>query len=113
MLERFGKYPLPANVRADLLDYISRYGRVKLVRDGSRLLLVSDDRALLAEILHHPRLAPLVIGQGPDGALVIHPAQRGHLKHALVQFGYPAEDLAGYVDGAPLEVALRATSAQG
>src|SRR5437016_7872611 len=51
VLERFGKYPLPDNVRADMLDYVSRYGRVKLVRDGSRLMLVSDDRALLAEIL--------------------------------------------------------------
>src|SRR6059036_4351435 len=57
VLERFGKYPLPDNVRADMLDYVSRYGRVKLVRDGSRLMLVSDDRALLAEILHHPRFA--------------------------------------------------------
>ena len=34
VLERFGKYPLPDNVRADVLDYVSRYGRVKLVRDG-------------------------------------------------------------------------------
>ena len=32
---------------------------------------------------------------------------RGHLKQALVQFGFPAEDLAGYVDGAPLAVGLR------
>src|SRR5947209_4249538 len=112
VLERFGKYPLPDNVRADMLDYVSRYGRVKLVRDDSRLMLVSDDRALLAEILHHPRFASLVIGHCPDGALVIDPAQRGHIKHALVQFGYPAEDLAGYVDGARLEVALRATRAQ-
>jgi DNA excision repair protein ERCC-3 len=112
VLERFGKYPLPDNVRADMLDYVSRYGRVKLVRDDSRLMLVSEDRALLAEILHHPRFASLVIGHCPDGALVIDPAQRGHIKHALVQFGYPAEDLAGYVDGARLEVALRATSAQ-
>jgi DNA excision repair protein ERCC-3 len=112
VLERFGKYPLPDNVRADIFDYVARYGRLKLVRDGSQLLLVSDDRALLMEVRHHPRVAPLIIGHRTDGALVIDPAQRGHVKHTLVQFGYPAEDLAGYVDGARLEVALRAAGAQ-
>src|SRR4030042_778264 len=30
-LERFSKYPLPENVRVDIADAISRYGRVKLV----------------------------------------------------------------------------------
>src|SRR5437868_98242 len=54
-LERFGKYPLPGNVRADVVDYVARYGRVKLVHEdpsagsGQALRLVSDDRALLVE----------------------------------------------------------------
>jgi DNA excision repair protein ERCC-3 len=107
-LERFGKYPLPGNVRADVVDYMARYGRVKLVRhDDGRLRLVSDDPPLLAEVARHRRLAPFVVGRDPDGALVVEPAQRGHVKQALVQFGYPAEDLAGYVAGARLEIQLR------
>src|SRR5919197_3571609 len=107
-LERFGKYPLPGNVRADVADYVARYGRVKLVRhDDGKLRLVSEDRPLLAEIAHHRRLAPFIVGRGQDGALVVEPAQRGPVKHALVQFGYPAEDLAGYVAGARLELHLR------
>ena len=111
-LERFGKYPLPGNVRADVADYVARYGRVKLVRhDDGKLRLVSEDRPLLAEIAHHRRLAPFIVGRGQDGALVVEPAQRGHVKHALVQFGYPAEDLAGYVAGARLEIRLRETRA--
>src|SRR6266571_1725258 len=61
-LERLGKYPLPDNVRADIFDYVSRYGRLKLVRDDNQLLLVSDDRPLLVEVQHHSRLAPLIIG---------------------------------------------------
>ncbi len=32
---------------------------------------------------------------------------RGHIKHALVEVGYPAEDLAGYVEGETLEIHLR------
>ncbi|HUY99585.1 MAG TPA: DNA repair helicase XPB [Thermomicrobiaceae bacterium] len=109
-LERFGKYDLPANVHADIAEYVARYGRVKLVADGAQLRLVSDDPALLVEIAHHRRLAPLLGGQSPDGGLVVDPAQRGHVKQALLQFGYPPEDLAGYVAGAPLDVALRAST---
>src|SRR5439155_25386705 len=109
-LERFGKYDLPGNLRADIAEYVSRYGRVKLIKEGEQLLLVSEDRALLAEIMHHKRLMPLLLGRDATGRLLVDPAQRGHIKHALVQFGYPAEDLAGYVQGAPLELRLRAVT---
>ena len=67
---------------------------------------MSDDPALLAEIGHHKRLAPLIADRTPEGALVIEQADRGRIKQALLQFGYPAEDLAGYVDGAPLHLAF-------
>src|SRR3972149_2000313 len=60
VLERLGKYELPANVRVDIVDYVSRYGRVKLVKEDGQLLLVSGDRALLAGVAHHRRLAPLL-----------------------------------------------------
>lgn len=106
-LTRFGKYELPANVRADIVDYLSRYGRLKLTKDGANLLLVSDDVPLLAEIAHHKRFAGLFSGQPNEHTLVVAPALRGQIKQALVHFGYPAEDLAGYVDGAPLAIQLR------
>ncbi len=31
--------------------------------------------------------------------MLVHPSERGHLKQALLKIGWPAEDLAGYVDG--------------
>jgi DNA excision repair protein ERCC-3 len=107
-LDRLGKYELPESVRRDIEEYVARYGRVQLVQgEGRKLLLRSDDRALLAEIERHKMLAPLIAGRTPDGAFIVDQAQRGHVKQALLQFGYPAEDLAGYVPGAPLSVALR------
>ncbi|HET9017607.1 MAG TPA: DNA repair helicase XPB [Thermomicrobiaceae bacterium] len=106
-LDRFGKFELPGNVRTDIVDYVSRYGRVKLVSDEGTLRLVSDDRTLLVEIAHHKHLAPYVRRQDERG-LVVDAARRGHLKQALVQFGYPAEDLAGYVEGAPFAIGWRA-----
>jgi DNA excision repair protein ERCC-3 len=29
----------------------------------------------------------------------VHGSERGHLKQVLLKLGWPAEDLAGYVDG--------------
>src|SRR5258708_28094084 len=40
VLRRFTKFPLPGNLAPDLAELVSRYGRVKLVRDGEHLRLV-------------------------------------------------------------------------
>jgi DNA excision repair protein ERCC-3 len=112
-LTRYGKYELPSNIRTDIFDYIGRYGRLKLYRESGVLLLVSDDPVLITEITHHKRFVGLFIEQRDERTLVIDPALRGQIKQALVHFGFPAEDLAGYVDGAPLAIALRGTTAGG
>jgi DNA excision repair protein ERCC-3 len=108
-LNRLGKYDLPDNVRRDIEDYVSRYGRVKLLKgEGRQLRLVSADPALLLEIERHKTIAPLLSGRDSERALIVDQAQRGHIKQALLQIGYPVEDLAGYVTGAPLTVHLLA-----
>jgi DNA excision repair protein ERCC-3 len=112
-LERYSKYDLPANVRVDILDIISRYGRLKLTRQDDVLVLSSEDRALVEEILRHKAVSPLIQGRQNATSLVVDPANRGRLKQALISFGYPAEDLAGYVKGADLPMALRSTCLSG
>src|SRR5207244_4245926 len=110
---RSAKRERAGSVRGDIVDAVARYGRVKLVQEGQHLLLVSEDRPLLVEIERHKHIAPCLIGRHLSGGLLVDPAQRGRIKQALLQFGYPAEDLAGYVSGAPLEIALRATTLDG
>ena len=105
-LESFAKYDLPGNVVRDITDTIGRYGRVKLVRDGYRLLLVSEDPALIAEIVRHKKMQSYLEMQLDPLRLQVNPAMRGHIKQALVQIGYPAEDLAGYVEGDALALEL-------
>jgi DNA excision repair protein ERCC-3 len=109
-LERFSKFDLPGNIVHDIRDYMSRFGRLKLLRspeyDG-KLVLWSQDHILVTEISHARKIKPFIIRQLDERTLEVSPAMRGHLKHALVEFGYPAEDLAGYVKGAPLTITLR------
>ena len=112
-LRRYSKYPVPSNVWVDIGDYISRYGRVKLIRRDDDLLLVSDDTALIAELIRHKKLIPYIADQLDDTTLRMDTARRGHIKQALVNIGYPAEDLAGYVDGEALEFHLLEIAASG
>ena len=50
LLTRYSKYTIPSNIGTDIREYISRYGRIKLVRDGDALLLKSEDMALIAAL---------------------------------------------------------------
>jgi DNA excision repair protein ERCC-3 len=112
-LETFSKYGLPSNVTRDIEEYVGRYGRVKLVREGENLFLTSDDPTLLVEILNHKK-TQIYLQEGLDARRVlVAPGRRGHLKQALLQIGYPAEDLAGYAPGEDLPIALRQSTLSG
>ena len=112
-LERFSKYPLPDNIRVDIADSVGRYGRIKLLIEDGHLLVVADTPALLLEIERHRHFAPLILRKISSTTLEVAPAMRGHVKRVLLQIGFPAEDLAGYVDGAPLPFELRELTTQG
>ena len=112
-LNSYSKYAIPPNVITDIKDYISRYGRLKLIREGERLLLQSDDIALLTEVLHHKRTLPYILARVDAHTLQVDASRRGHIKQALIHIGFPAEDLAGYTDGSPLPLKLRIQTTQG
>ena len=108
-LEDLSKYELPNNVLADIDDYMSRYGRLKLVPsdEPGELNLISDDPVVLAHVSAHRLVIPHLTGGGvADGKLRVKTSERGFIKHALIQVGYPVEDLAGYMEGDPLSIEL-------
>lgn len=107
-LTRFSKYDLPGNIVHDIRDYMSRYGRLKLLREGDTLVLRADDPLLITEILHSKKVVPYLARRIDAHTVQVNAGTRGHLKHALVDFGYPAEDLAGYAEGDRLTIAARA-----
>jgi DNA excision repair protein ERCC-3 len=106
-LRRYSKFPLPTNLITDLTELVSRYGRVRLERDGARLRLVCADRPLLEELARQPRVRDYLGERLSPESFAIDAAFRGVLKQALVAVGYPAEDLAGYTEGAALPISLR------
>ncbi|MFG1707555.1 DNA repair helicase XPB [Nonomuraea sp. M3C6] len=96
----FSRYPVPHALLVDVAETMARYGRLRLEKDpGNGLVLTSTDRAVLEEVLRSKKIQPMLGDRlGPD-SVVVHPSDRGNVKQALLKLGWPAEDLAGYVDG--------------
>jgi DNA excision repair protein ERCC-3 len=113
VLRRFSKFPLPTNLATDIGEVVSRYGRVKLERAGEKLKLICDDRPLLEELARQPKVREYLAERVDTGSFLVDPAFRGVLKQALITVGYPAEDLAGYTEGAALAIALREIARSG
>ncbi|WP_026374333.1 DNA repair helicase XPB [Agrococcus lahaulensis] len=104
-LDRYAKFPVPAGVAQDIRETIGRYGRLVIERDDEGLVLRSQDRPVLEEVRRSKKIAPLLAGPADGGIRVVDWA-RGELKQELVKLGWPAEDLAGYTPGTPLEIEL-------
>ncbi|HSK58869.1 MAG TPA: DNA repair helicase XPB, partial [Actinomycetospora sp.] len=66
----------------------------------------ATDRPVLEEVLRSKRVSPLTGARVDEDTVVVHPSERGSLKQALIKLGWPAEDLAGYVDGEAHPIAL-------
>jgi DNA excision repair protein ERCC-3 len=108
VLSEYSKFPLPTNLPTDISETVGRYGRVRLERhDDKYLRLVCADRPLLEELARQQKVR-LYLGDRPnETSFLVDPAYRGVLKQALIAVGYPAEDLAGYTEGAALTIQLR------
>lgn len=112
-LERFSGGHVPETLRQEIQGWIARYGRFRLEMEDGRLWLVADDPMLLAWAAGQSVVIPFL--RTPPGAPIrdrveVEPRARGHLKQALLYLGYPVEDAAGYIEGARLDLRLRATS---
>jgi DNA excision repair protein ERCC-3 len=106
-LLEFSRYPVPHALLVDVAETMSRYGRLQLVNNPVHgLVLHALDRAVLAEVLRSKRTAGLLGARLDETDVLVHPSERGHLKQVLVKLGWPAEDLAGYVDGEHHPIAL-------
>ena len=70
-------------------------------------------RPLLEELARQPRVREFLGKRNDPASFLIEPAHRGVVKQALISVGYPAEDLAGYTDGAVLTFHLRNLAASG
>ncbi|HVS40549.1 MAG TPA: DNA repair helicase XPB [Gemmataceae bacterium] len=130
VLRKYSKFPVPSNLAADLAEVVGRYGRVRLERmpplpslppqvgegeggGASALRLVCKDAVLLEELARQPKVRTYLGERIDASSFRIDPGFRGVLKQALITVGYPAEDVAGYTEGAALPTHLRTVGRNG
>ncbi|CAN5361456.1 DEAD/DEAH box helicase [soil metagenome] len=99
-LVRFSRYAVPHALLIDVAETMARYGRLQLSKHPVHgLVLTTTDRAVLEEVVRQKKIAPMLGARIDGDSVAVHASERGRLKQALLKVGWPAEDLAGYVDG--------------
>src|SRR5690348_3483740 len=100
VLLKYSRYAVPHALLVDVAETMARYGRLRLEKHPVHgLVLVSNDRPVLEEVLRAKKIAGMLGERIDDDTVVVHASERGNLKQALLKLGWPAEDFAGYVDG--------------
>lgn len=106
-LTSISRFAVPPHVESEIRDVLSRHGVCRIVDgvDASSLWLEVSEDLLRVRIERDVKLAKLVRRDGERFALAT--VDRGLVKRGLLAIGYPVEDVAGLVDGAPLAVHAR------
>ncbi|MCX8037306.1 MAG: helicase-associated domain-containing protein [Candidatus Sumerlaeia bacterium] len=106
-LETYTKYDIPQNIIQDVREYVARYGQLKLIVENDALILVAKDPALAKELAANRALERFFERVIDKERIEVKRGMRGRVKQALIKIGWPVEDLAGYVEGEPIEIRLR------
>ena len=114
VLYKYSKYPVPQVVNSEITRQISRYGKLKLIRDDfGDLLLISKDKNYIAEVARNQRIQNFIDQKKDDYAIHVRNEFRGHLKQALIKMGFPVEDIAGYEKGSSFKFEFKKTTRSG
>jgi DNA excision repair protein ERCC-3 len=106
-LTTYSRFPVPQPLLIDVVDVMGRFGRLQIANHPAHGLVMSTtDRAVLTEVIRNKKISPMIGARIDEDTVIVHPSERGRLKQALLKVGWPAEDLAGYVDGEAHPIAL-------
>lgn len=106
-LTTYSRFPVPQPLLIDVVDVMGRFGRLQIANHPAHgLVMTTTDRAVLEEVSRHKKISPMLGSRIDDDTVIVHPSERGRLKQALLKVGWPAEDLAGYVDGEAHQIDL-------
>ena len=101
------RFPVAKEISERIAEWFRRYGLLRLEKfESGCLQLLSDDAAVLAELIQHKALQQLVACD-QEGRVLLPEAARGDVKQVLVRLGYPVDDRGGYQEGTGMSFELR------
>lgn len=108
-LMEYSKFEVPQNVLVEIRQIYKRFGLVEIheySQDKDKLLLVIKDDVIDKEVNSNPKLKKFLLEKVDNNKYLIALLARGDLKVAFFNFNIPVYDIAGYVDGLPLDISL-------
>lgn len=107
-LQRIARFTIASHLEHEIRDRMGRWGQVRLEdvpEDPSLLRLRIASPSLVARLVAEKKVAPLLEVDGAD--VYVPQRHRGRLKQVLLGLGWPVDDHAGLVEGAPMQIAAR------
>ncbi|MES2643802.1 MAG: DNA repair helicase XPB [Myxococcota bacterium] len=111
-LRTFSKFDVPPNVLTQVGETIERYGLVRIVahpEQPGKLLRLEFATAYVAKLIGNEKSVAELLVEDGKRYFAIQAGHRGIFKQRMLQAGWPVEDVAGFLDGDPLEIDLRTT----
>ena len=92
-LSLYSRFPVPPSVRAYIESTVSKFGKIVLIDGGEgKIEIQIEDERVRREILSQKTIIRLIAEE--NGKLFVPLLNRGFLKQALIDIGYPTEDKA-------------------
>lgn len=115
-LRGYSKFDIPADVLRTIEDTITRYGLVQLrahPEEPGAWLRVHFATAFIEKVVRQTRAGKELIQADGKRNWRIEAGMRGVFKQRMLLENWPVEDIAGFLDGDPLPIALRDTTVGG
>jgi len=105
-LREWSKFDVPPDVLAQVSETIERYGLVKLLQhpDDRKLLRLEFTTAYVAKLIGQVKTVKELLVEDGKRYLAIQGGHRGIFKQRMLAAGWPVEDLAGFIEGDPLDI---------
>jgi DNA excision repair protein ERCC-3 len=105
-LREWSKFDVPPDVLAQVAETIERYGLVKLLQhpEDRKLLRLEFSTAYVAKLVGAVKTVKELLVEDGKRYLAIQGGHRGIFKQRMLAAGWPVEDLAGFIEGDPLDV---------
>ncbi|MDO4910538.1 MAG: DEAD/DEAH box helicase [Corynebacterium sp.] len=108
VLDRYSRFPPPQSVLVFVAETMAKYGRLVLHKHPAHgLILEADAPETMVEIRNHKKTQPMLGALIDPTTCEVAPSNRGRVKQALIEIGWPVDDRAGYVDGEHHEIVIQ------
>lgn len=106
-LNQYKKFDFPAVVEKEIQNLTERYGQIVIVKENDVLFIRFLSDFVQTLVLNDKNITPLIGRQSDEHSFQLELIYRGLVKQKLIEFGYPVQDEAGFIEGEPLTLFLK------